>query len=304
MKWLFTDNDFSLFNIKMFSLNHLLLVLVCACLVVLGWFVMRKKSQKAKWIFICTLVGITVFYKLFNLIYWGFFNPDNLAILTGEGTTQNIARWLSIVIPTSLCSINVIMMPIALKLKKPVWYQYLFTISMLGAVMTFILLTGQPPRPWHWVEFFLTHLIYIAAPIYLVTFGFYRPSLKLVPRMTVFFIAFLFVNFCFSLLMNLTLNSQFETHYITMRMANDYKSLPHEWLYNNVWTMFSDDTPILKQIFGILPIPFLYQFLLVPLVMILWGIILIPFHSKEELRGMPKAWGEDIKSWFKKGSKQ
>ncbi|MDR3318873.1 MAG: YwaF family protein [Clostridiales bacterium] len=300
MGWLFTDNGSWFFNLKAFSLHHFAVILFFAALFLALFFIFRKKSDTVKWRFLWVLILICVGYKVFNFFFWGFVNPDNLSFLTGKNGDRNIARWIATVIPISLCSLNAILYPIAMKSKNKIWLQYMVTIASVGAVFAFFLLSGLPQRPWHFVEFLFTHWTYIVIPIYLVAFKLFKPRAHYAAKTLGLILLMLIAGALIGLVMNLTLNPQFNPSYLTDNKDIGWRTAAGEYLFNIIWTLSPDGTPLLLQLFQILPVPLLYMILLFPVLVVLWSAIILPMHTKAEIKALPADFKNGCKNFYYK----
>ncbi|KAA6330714.1 hypothetical protein EZS27_020614 [termite gut metagenome] len=295
--WLFTpDWNSPILNVKWFGLTYFILILLMAVAIVGLYFLFRHKTQKTKMILFWGLFGVAFLSKLWNLIFWytplsavyqEVANPagvqlfPNYLLLDPSSEHFNIARWINGAFPWSLCGLNLYFIPIYLISKKPFWKQFGFTTMMIGAVLGIVLsVSFHWPNPWIFFDYYLNHFAFLAIPLLIVLLGEFKPRYRLMGKSFFTLIGLLLVAFLISMVLNWTLNPE-------------YRSLrDNDWYFSSLWTIKGDTVPF-NLLWNILPVPFVYLFLLLPVVGILWFLVILPFDKVSNLKYL---WS-DFKTW-------
>jgi len=151
-----------------------------ALLVVVS-LILKNRSEKTKRVVlivtcILTFIGFFV-YKYFLSIDTEY---DKLVIETRGGFTW----WAEL--PLQLCNINMMIIPIAVALKNRPLMSFSFFLAPLGALLALMSpavgFDGYSIWLPRMLGFYGTHFMIIIEALALVTFGFYRPKFKDLPK--------------------------------------------------------------------------------------------------------------------------
>lgn len=151
-----------------------------ALLVVVS-LILKNRSEKTKRVVlivtcILTFIGFFV-YKYFLSIDTEY---DKLVVETRGGFTW----WAEL--PLQLCNINMMIIPIAVALKNRPLMSFSFFLAPLGALMALLSpavgFDGYSIWLPRMLGFYGTHFMIIIEALALVTFGFYRPKFKDLPK--------------------------------------------------------------------------------------------------------------------------
>lgn len=205
-------------------------------LLIAASLILRKRSEKAKKIVlitacIVTFVGFFV-YKYFLSIDTEY---DKLVIETRGGFTW----WAEL--PLQLCNINMMIIPIAVAIKNRPLMSFSFFLAPLGALMALMFPAVGFTDCSIWLPrmlgFYGTHFMIIIEALALVTFGFYRPKFKDLPKTILTLIILLFVITDFNVLLIKTGLYERANYFFTMEpegisiLEMFWKWIPYPFIY-------------------------------------------------------------------------
>jgi len=209
---------------------------------VLSYLLFRKASEQKKkiWIISLSLLNFVGF-----CVYKGFLSVDSEFLMIDQIEKFD---WLA-ELPLQLCNINILLIPIGLILNNRFLKGFSFYTAPLGAIMALIFpepaFTGYSlflPRN---IGYYGTHIFVIICGLLLLIFGFFRPSFRDIPGITLTFIAV-----CAS------------AHLINTVFRVLFRSTA------NYFYTYGADISILKLCWNLIPVPFLFE---LPLILILWA---------------------------------
>lgn len=236
--------------IKPFNAVYIVLYIVSLLILIFGSIYMNRKSERAR------EITLSVFCLIFFVIYWIYkyeVSVDDayaqLCLEAGTGAGSfNIVSYL----PLHLCNINLWLIPVSVLTRNTYLKSFSFYLGSIGAVMALATpglgYSGYSlllPRVW---GFYATHFGVLICALGLVTLGLLKPSFKLIPKSLLYIEI---INF-FVFLVN-----------VFFVYTGIYKYA------NFMFSMSTSNNPVLNIFYKILPVPFLYQNLLV--------VILLPY---------------------------
>ena len=229
-----------------FGLVHIL-SLVAAALIIIGlYFIVRMLSLKWK----TFILGILSFSGIAAIIY-------------------NLVAWSSPLeyLPFHLCSINAIILPVAVLTKNKILGNLLLFWSV-GAVFALVLNTYVADAVLFSPAFniyYFPHVLEVGIPILLFKLGIIKKDFKCIPyTIGITLGIFIVVHF-----INLAINSYCVANNVTDYAGNVIK-------VNYMFTMFHDNIPLLSTFYQILPVPFWYMLFVLPIIAIYLVIVYLP----------------------------
>lgn len=231
-------------------------------LLVIASLLLKNRSERAKKIVLITACVLT-FIGFFVYKYYLSIDAeyDRLVIETRGGFTW----WAEL--PLQLCNINMIIIPIAVALKNRPLMSFSFFLAPLGAMLALLSpavgFNGYPIFLPRMLGFYGTHFMIIIEAIALVTFGFYRPKFRDLPKTVLTLVILMLVITGINLLLIKT---------GLYARANYFFTMEHEGI------------SILKLFWSWIPVPVLY---LLPGAVILGAYMLIvttPFAIADRIK--------------------
>lgn len=250
------DNDYSIFEVPYrFSYQHVFYLLI-DILYILGLvFLCRKLSQKTTRIILIALASFCC------LIFIGrmFFGWEEARIYNDGSKTT--------LLPFELCNMNIFITLIALLINKKFLNNYLYFISLLGGIIPLfvfpdchMITAGRNIFHYMFFDYWIIHTHLVAIPIVMIATNIFKPSIKQVPWVLLVTLGIYF--FCF----------------IASIVLRNFKSFEGA---NYMYTMYHNDLPILKQLYSIIPVPFVYGLpIAIPITGVLY-LMSLPFIKKE-----------------------
>lgn len=230
-----------------FGIAHIISWPVAAAIIFALYFLIRNKSKKTQRIvlFVLSLSGISAI--IYNLLMWG--SPLEY-------------------LPLHLCSINAILLPIAILTKNKTVGNMLvlWCIGALAAVMLnfYAAEASDLKNPTFWF-FYLPHVLEFGIPIIAFKLGIIKLDYKTIPR-TLIFTALIYTAVHF---INLGLISYVEKNNLVDYAGN----LLH---INYMYSIHSEGFPVLSTLWSILPYSYFYMFLVFPIIAVYLTIIYLP----------------------------
>ena len=231
---------------------HFGLIVASIILTVILVIIVAKTNIKVQ-NFIITFIGLTAVLGIFFLHGTHYFTDLDL---------QNLGRQMF-----QVCNFNFILIPIALFKRNELARQYLFFFSMPSALSTFVTFpAGMEKLMWYSVPaltFWINHLFCALTPILMVASRMFKPQIKYVPKVLI----------C----MLLYFGSAFLANYAINGWSIEGNS-------NLSFTMNASSVMVLKPLFNLIPIPFVYLLPLLPAFAIIFYLIALAF-KKYKLKG-------------------
>ena len=234
-----------------FSLIHIITLIASILLIVGLYFILINKSEKVKIItlFILSLSGLCAI--IYNLIVW-----------------DSPLEYL----PLHMCSINAIILPIAIITRNKTIGNLLILWS-LGALVALIL--NYPAAEyeifsWTFAIYYFPHTLEFGIPILLFIFGIIKLDYRNIKStLLITFIIYTVIHF-----INIALNNYFINNNIL------------DWAGNviqvNYMFSFSPDNPALQLFYSIIPHKYFYMLAVFPVILIYEVLIYLPNILKEK----------------------
>lgn len=260
--------------VEKYNFLHIIILLFFPALIIASYFIFRNKSQKTKDIYMCVLMGLTFLLAWSGYFYKIFYDVD--------GIRKNFLVQL----PFHLCSINAILYPLFFLLRnktnaliKDTTFSFMYFVGMLGAFLAMALdapatVMGPEKSLLDYVvfEYWFKHGLIFSIPILLIIFGYYKPKYIDVFKASVLFLILVVI-----------------AHILNVTFTSINHAMGGEKVANFFYTMHPDNMIGLKQVFNLMPIPFVYllpfTFVAIPLFSILYipfGIINLTKRKKQQ----------------------
>lgn len=253
---------------------HILTVLFFPLFAVASYFIFRKRSMKAKAIYLYVLMGIIF------VATWGTFITDCITDYNG----QRLNIWTRL--PLQMCSINVMLYPLFFAIRnkvkpliKDTLFAYMYFFGSIGAILAMVVTApgdciGKDVNllRYNVLVYWIKHGLIFIIPILFVIFNFYKPRLIDTIKATVFLLILLTIMEGVNLLF-----SWFNHLHGGSAIANYF------------YTRTGKGTQVLETFYNLIPVELIYMlplaFIAVPL-FLLWyspiGIInLIKKHKSK-----------------------
>lgn len=227
-----------------FTLTHIISLIIAVIIVFCLYFILKNKSEKTKRItlFILSLSGIVAI--IYNLIKWG--SPLEY-------------------LPFHMCSINAIILPIAI-LTKNKYIGNLLILWCVGALIALIL--NYPAADydifsWTFVIYYFPHIFEFGIPILLFVFKVIKLDYKTIPvTLITTFVIYTIVHF-----INVGLNNYF--------IKNNIVDYTGNIIQVNYMFSYYPDNPVLQIFYNIIPYKYFYMLIVLPII----GLILLGIYS-------------------------
>lgn len=151
---------------KLFSLTHIIYLLICTMACLAFYFIFKNKSTKTKKIAIFTMLSLAFvlhFLKLLTPVYRNNL-PDSIISIT----------------PETLCAISTLIFPFIFISKNTALKDYMVIFGIISGAAT-LLLPGDLSNTTNVIEFtrfFFAHLTIFMCPLFMYVFKIHRPSKK------------------------------------------------------------------------------------------------------------------------------
>lgn len=166
-------------EIKLYNIVHILVVLFFPAMAIATYFIFRKRSEKAKLIYIWIIMGIAFFATWITFI---------TALITDDNN-QRINFFARL--PLHMCSINVILYPLFFGLRnkmnkffRSTTFAYMYFMGSLGAVLAMVVTApsdcagvGINLLRYNVFTYWLKHGLIFIIPFLFVALGYYRPKI-------------------------------------------------------------------------------------------------------------------------------
>jgi uncharacterized membrane protein YwaF len=238
-----------------FSYQHLLLLLLDILYILMLIHILKKKSHGFQKTVFLSLIGLSL------LIFAGrmFFGWEWSRIYN-RGSKVTL-------LPLELCNINIVVSFIAIIINKKTLNSYLYFNVLTGALMSLLVFpdihmisNGNTLFHYMFFDYWFIHTQLVAIPIVMLACGWYRPGIRQVPLMLLTTIGI----YLFVFLMTLLLR-----HFESFKTAN------------YMYSMFHNNLPILKNLYVLIPFPFVYSLPLIIPIGVLFVLMSLPFYFIE-----------------------
>lgn len=215
------------------GLAHIMMLIATIVIIVAMMIVVSKVSYKCQCVMIYSAVGLCMLGIMF-------------LHLTHYGTSIDFKNFFEQMF--QVCNFNFILLPLCLIRKNELARQYLFYFSMFAAMSTFVAYPSDVENSmWYSVvtlNFWLDHMLVVAVPLMMISARWFKPQKKyvlwVVLCLVVYFGVAFFANFAFN---GWQINGS----------------------HNHSYTMNDGGIMILKPLFKLIPIPYVYLLpLLIP----------------------------------------
>lgn len=224
-------NTYPIYTVPfVFAYQHILLLAIMAGYVTLMCFVMRRRTKKTQRLTMIIIMSACCVIFAGRMLF-GF-----------EGARIYNRGSKTTLLPFELCNLNIVVTLVAVVADKKWLSCYLFYISMVGALFS---LTVFPPvhmypktlLDYMFFDYFLIHSQLVMVPLVMLTCGWYRPERSQIKWSMLLLVGIYTFDFLASLILR---------NFEPFAGAN--------WMY----VMYHNDLPILKQLWSLIPVPYLY----------------------------------------------
>lgn len=238
-----------------FSYQHVLLLLIDAIIFFLVIFLLRKKSQKFQRNFLIILNIICA------IIFAGrmFFGWEGARIYN-EGTKSSL-------LPLELCNINIYISLIALISNKKFLNNYMYLVTMVGGMIPLIVFpdchmitNGNNLFHYMFFDYWIIHSSLVFIPIAMLCWKFFTPDIKSIYKVTLLVAGIYLFDFIACLILR------------NFEMFNNA---------NYMYCMNHNNLPILRDLYALIPYPFLYGLPLAIPISIVFVLMCLPFYLCE-----------------------
>lgn len=227
-----------------FTLTHIISLCIAIIIIVCLYFILRNKTEKTKTItlFVFSLSGIIAI--IYNLVKWG--SPLEY-------------------LPFHMCSINAIILPIAI-LTKNKYIGNLLILWCVGALIALLLnyqAADYEILSWAFAIYYFPHIFEFGIPILLFVFKIIKLDYKTIPvTLITTFVIYTLVHF-----INVGLNNYF--------IKNNIVDYAGNIIQVNYMFSYYPSNPVLQIFYDIIPYKYFYMLLVLPII----GIILLGIYS-------------------------
>ena len=234
------------------GLPHILMLIASIILSVILIFVVVKVKEKVQNIIITT-IGLIAVFGIFFLHGTHYFT---------ELDFYNLGKQMF-----QVCNFNFILIPLAFFKRNELARQYLFYFSMPAALSTFVTYPSDVENSmWYsmvTITFWVNHLFIALTPILMVASKRFKPHISYVPKVAVCMMLY----FGAAFLANFAINGWSVTGGSNLS-----------------YTMSSGSIMILKPLFKLIPIPYVYLLPILPVIVLIYYLIALAF-KKYKLKG-------------------
>lgn len=250
-------NGYKLYEVpNRFSYQHVLLLLLTGICIFLIIYFLRKASHKTQRIFLIVIISVCM------VIYAGrmFFGWEDSRIYNDGSKTT--------LLPLELCNINILVAFAALLLNKKFLNNYMYYVTLLGGLIPLIVFpdchmitNGNNLFHYMFLDFWFIHSSLVMVSLAMICWKWYRPNARSIPLVILLVASIYLFDFLVC---------------IILRNFEPFKGA------NYMYVMYHNNLPILKQLYTLIPIPFLYGLpIAVPLAGVFY-LMSLPFKRKGE----------------------
>lgn len=248
-------NTYSIFEVpSRFSYQHVVYLLIDIIYIIGLIFLCKKLSVKSTRIILISLSGVCC------LIFLGrmFFGWEGSRIFDNGSKTT--------LLPFELCNMNIFITLLALIINKKFLNNYLYFVSLVGGIIPLLVFpdchmitAGRNIFHYMFFDYWIIHTHLVAIPIVMISKKMFIPEIKQVHWVLLTTLGIYF--FCF----------------ISSLILRNFESFKGA---NYMYTMNHNNLPVLKQLYELIPIPFLYGLpLIIPISGVLY-LMSLPFLKK------------------------
>jgi uncharacterized membrane protein YwaF len=218
-------------------------------------FTLKKRSHGFQKTVFLILIGLSM------LIFAGrmFFGWEGSRIYNGGSKVT--------LLPLELCNINIIVTFVALLINKKTLNSYLYFNALIGALLSLLVFpdchmitNGNTLFHYMFFDYWFIHTQLVTVPIVMLACGWYRPRIRQVPLMLIATVGIYFFIFMMTLLLR---------HFESFKTAN------------YMYSMYHNNLPILKNLYEVIPVPFVYSLPLIVPIGILFVLMSLPLNLIE-----------------------
>lgn len=229
-----------------FGVVHIATLLFAAAMIAGLYFVLRRVSMRTQTAVLGVLSFSGIAAIVFNLVTWG--SPLEY-------------------LPFHLCSINAMMLPFAVFTRNKTLGNLLL-VWCLGALAAVVVNTAQADFELNsltFVFYYFPHVLEFGIPILLFALG----HIEKHPKYILSTIAITMLIYTGVHLINLGLN-----HYLELNQIVDYAGnlIQVNYMYSLV-----PENPVFVLFWNIIPHPYWYMFMIIPIVAVYLGIVYLPW---------------------------
>lgn len=236
-----------------FGLTHIVTLIISIIIIIGLYFILKNKSEKTKLITLFTLSLSGICAIIYNLLRW-----------------DSPLEYL----PLHMCSINAILLPIAI-LSRNKKIGNLLILWSPGALIALIMnfqATNYELLSWTFVMYYLPHTLEFGIPILLFVFKIIRLDYKTIPyTLLTTFVIYTVIHF-----INVLLNNYF--------IANNIVDWAGNVIQVNYMFSFIPDNPVLQLFYKIIPHKYFYMLLAFPIIIFYLGCIYIPNQARRHYK--------------------
>jgi conserved hypothetical integral membrane protein TIGR02206 len=162
--------------VGLFSPEHLIILAGAAffCAVMIG--IGGRLGEKGKKHLLITLWAVFTVIELCKYIHFALY-PDQFNVKTG--------------LPFHLCSISLFTYPLAVFTQNRIFRNFIYAVNMPGALFALITpdIGNSSMLSFYFMHLIIAHTFIVLIPLYMVCCGFFRPDYRLLPGVTLMFLA-------------------------------------------------------------------------------------------------------------------
>lgn len=232
-----------------FGATHIITLVLAAVMNILLYLILKNKDKKTQTsvLFIISLSGIAAI--IFNLLRWG--SPIEY-------------------LPFHLCSLTAMVLPIAVLTRNKALGNLLLLWS-LGALAALVMNQGQADYLIFsdtFAFYYFPHAFEFGIPILMFALGLTKKDVK-----------------CIGSTLGITLGAYTAIHFINLTinaycLANEVTNPSGEIIQVNYMYTVTPSIPILQTFYNIIPHPYWYLLMAVPIILLYLGVIYLPDFIK------------------------
>lgn len=241
-----------------FSYQHILLLLIVVIYILLMCFLLKNKSHKTQKIILLSInIACAVIFALRMFFGW-------------EGSRIYNSGSKTSLLPLELCNLNIFVMLAAIITEKKFLSNYLYFVSLVGGLIPLLIFpdihmitNGNNLFHYMFFDYYFIHTQLVMIPIAMLSWKWFKPELKVIPYVAIFTIGIHF--FCF----------------ISSFILRNFEPFSTA---NYMYTVYHNDLPVLRDLYKIIPFPYLYQLPLVIPIIGLFYLMVLPFYFNDKRR--------------------
>ncbi|MBQ7323346.1 MAG: YwaF family protein [Clostridia bacterium] len=228
-----------------FSTNHIISLVATVCIIAALFFILRKRSQKVQTIVLGMLSFSGMGAIIFNLLMW-----------------DSPLEYL----PLHLCSLNALVLPFAVFTKNKT-LNNLLLFWALGALLALVINTAQAHFEifsWTFVFYYFPHTLELGIPILMFALGLVKKDVRcIISTIVITLVCYTLIHF-----INVGLNAYC--------LANNILDTAGSVIQVNYMYSITPANPVLQLFYSIVPMPYWYMLLAVPVIVVYLGGVYFP----------------------------